>query len=51
MVEVKEIYFAYDFDLISWVMEHNADIVSYRAFDFGATIFEMTDGTTVCAYT
>lgn len=51
MTEVKQIYFTYDFDLISWVMEHNADIVSYRAFDFGATIFEMADGTTICAYT
>ena len=51
MTKVQEIYFAYDFDLISWVMENNADIVSYRAFDFGATIFEMVDGTTICAHT
>jgi hypothetical protein len=51
MTEVKGICFAYDFDLVSWVMEHRAEIVSYRAFDCNATIFEMADGTTICAYT
>lgn len=48
---MKHIYLDSDFDLVSWVMENNADIVSYRAFDCSATIFEMVDGTTICAYT
>ena len=51
MTEVKEIYFIHDFDLVSWVREHEADIVSYRAIDYGATIFEMTNGEVYCTYT
>lgn len=51
MTEVKEIYFTHDFDLVSWVREHEADIISYRAIDYGATIFEMTNGEVYCTYT
>lgn len=51
MVEVKEIYFTHDFDLVSWVREHKTDIVLYRAVDYGATIFEMANGEVYCIYT
>lgn len=48
---MKHIYFDNDFDLVSWVIDHKDKIIHYRAWDSGATIFEMCDGNVICIYT
>lgn len=48
---MKHIYLDSDFDLVSWVMEYKDEIKAYRAWDYGATIFEMENGEVYCLYT
>jgi hypothetical protein len=48
---MKHIYLDSDFDLVSWVMEHKDEIITYYAWDVGATIFEMENRETYCLYT